>query len=374
MALNQRDNSLDALRGLAVIIMVMVDAPPDFDAIYPLLTHSPWQGITIADLAFPGFVFTMGVSAAFSLKKRRNWKIIAKIAKRTLLIFIIGLLFNITPAILSWLLVDGYDDAALSNAVHSWRLFGVLQRLALTYAAGTFIALLVKKDRLLLLTAFVLMLLSSAGFHLYNPHNPFDKFANISQAVDLLFPGEVHAYQYYGLPFDPEGLYGTLDSTATMLLGVWAGKKILRQHRSLLVLISLVLIVTGFMWSHIDIISKPLWTAPYALLTSGVNMLLLPLLGSLLSRLPFARRLLRPFLAFGCNPLFFYLLTNFGLILLWTLPSPTAGIPTYPWLWQHTVKDFGSLPFSSTLFVMMWCSLWYPLANWLYKHNIIIKL
>ena len=59
----QRLVSLDLLRGLAVIGMIIVNEmagmqPP----VYRLLLHSRWDGLTIADVVFPAFLFMVGVS------------------------------------------------------------------------------------------------------------------------------------------------------------------------------------------------------------------------------------------------------------------------------------------------------------------------
>ena len=49
----KRNFILDVFRGLAVVLMMVVDAIPDFQAVYPTLTHAPWEGLNVADLAFP---------------------------------------------------------------------------------------------------------------------------------------------------------------------------------------------------------------------------------------------------------------------------------------------------------------------------------
>ena len=68
----KRNFVLDVFRGLAVVLMIVVDAVPDLWTVYPTLVHSPWEGIHAADLAFPGFVFAMGASAVFSWT--RSWR------------------------------------------------------------------------------------------------------------------------------------------------------------------------------------------------------------------------------------------------------------------------------------------------------------
>src|SRR5579864_6815669 len=93
--------SLDVFRGIAIIIMILVNSPGNNTA-YKFLNHSVWNGCTLADLAFPFFVFIMGVSLVFSLSKAREIgistkQLILKISKRTVILILIGLFLNAFP-------------------------------------------------------------------------------------------------------------------------------------------------------------------------------------------------------------------------------------------------------------------------------------
>ena len=85
----KRFAELDILRGVAISIMIIVDAPPT--EIYYLLEHAEWEGLTIADMAFPGFVFAMGMSVAFSVSRRAPS--LEKIFKRSAILFLLGIFF-----------------------------------------------------------------------------------------------------------------------------------------------------------------------------------------------------------------------------------------------------------------------------------------
>ena len=86
--------ALDILRGITVAGMIMVNNPGSWGAIYTPLEHASWLGLTPTDLVFPFFMFIMGVSTYFSLKKY-NFQLsahaFAKILRRTVVIFFIGL-------------------------------------------------------------------------------------------------------------------------------------------------------------------------------------------------------------------------------------------------------------------------------------------
>ncbi|KAJ1142351.1 hypothetical protein NDU88_008677, partial [Pleurodeles waltl] len=93
---------------------------------YWFFEHAPWNGLTIADLVMPWFVFMIGTSVALAfiaLLKRgvTRLQLLRKITWRTIVLMVIGLFFlNYGPA-----------DGPLS---WSWaRIPGVLQRLGFTY-------------------------------------------------------------------------------------------------------------------------------------------------------------------------------------------------------------------------------------------------
>ena len=50
-------------------LMILVD---EIGEAYPAVNHSPWNGITLADVVMPWFLFMVGTSMAFSFKKFRG--------------------------------------------------------------------------------------------------------------------------------------------------------------------------------------------------------------------------------------------------------------------------------------------------------------
>src|SRR5271157_4546770 len=113
--------SLDVFRGLTIAGMIIVNSPGNNSAYGPL-DHSEWNGLTPTDLVFPFFVFIIGVSLAFSLRRRlgegtSRAELFGPILKRTLIIFALGIFLNGFPY---------YHP-------YSVRIPGVLQRIALCY-------------------------------------------------------------------------------------------------------------------------------------------------------------------------------------------------------------------------------------------------
>ena len=330
--------ALDELRGLAICIMIFVDAPPTMT--YAIFHHAAWEGLTIADLAFPLFVSAMGMSAAVSSSRKIiTWQ---KIFRRTFLIFLLGIILNA----ITFLLL-GLDFA-------NFRVFGILQRLALAYALGMAIVKIFSDDKKILSAAMILLILSSAGFHLYS-ENPFAQSNNISLAVDLIFPGANHIYTPTG---DPEGLYGTLATTASMLFGFLAGRW--REKFSWLIIFGTVLLALAGLWSFFDIIAKQIWTAPFALLTSGLNVILFVI---------FLRtgKFFGAFAAMGKNPLFLFMASNIALIVFYAIGAWTK-------IFEWMRLEFISVEFNVVIFCLIWVVLWALIGKFLDRLGIVIKL
>ncbi|MBR4384603.1 MAG: DUF1624 domain-containing protein [Selenomonadaceae bacterium] len=378
--MSKRIYSLDVLRGVAIAIMLFLDAPPD--KIYPILEHAPWAGMTVPDVALPMFAFAMGAGAAISMSRRETST--KKILRRAAFMFAIGLFLAFLPKVIALLFHDDYSvfawqtlkdyvpESFFDAVIIHGRLFGVLQRLAVIYAAGILIARAVRNEFGILIAAVALLILSSAGFHLYAPENSFAEAHNISRAVDFIFPGENHIYTP---THDPEGLYGSIAATASVLFGFLAGKILIDNATSrdkifLLTAAGVAALIAGGLWTNFDIVSKKLWTAPFTLINAGGDFLLLALFTKFEAA---AKKFLQPFGALGTNPLFFFVANQVVLIFMVMLPKEYEG-GIYLWLYDHTTEGILSPEFGATLFCVLWLLMWLPLGELFYKMKIIIKL
>src|SRR6267154_2332593 len=84
---------VEGFRGLAMRAMILVNNPGGGEGYWPL-EHAAWHGWTPTDLIFPFFLFIVGTSLAYSLRKYRDgaeiqpavyWRILRR---TTLLIFL----------------------------------------------------------------------------------------------------------------------------------------------------------------------------------------------------------------------------------------------------------------------------------------------
>jgi predicted acyltransferase len=122
--------SLDAMRGLTVAGMILVNNPGSWTDGYAWLAHSAWHGWTLADLVFPFFLLIVGVSLDLSLARKTHdartaAAVVPALLRRAALLFALGIFLN------------GFPDAHLD----SFRLFGVLQRIALCSLAAALVVL-----------------------------------------------------------------------------------------------------------------------------------------------------------------------------------------------------------------------------------------
>ena len=118
---SERLQCLDAVRGLNVMLMVFVDNVGGW--FQGWIDHSPWDVVHLADFVMPLFLFMVGVSMAFSMKKYSGPALKWKILWRTIKLFVLGCL---TQGANIWLGGDGVNMAQL-------RIPGILQRIAFAY-------------------------------------------------------------------------------------------------------------------------------------------------------------------------------------------------------------------------------------------------
>ena len=263
--------SVDALRGLTVAAMLLVNNPGDWGYVYAPLEHATWNGFTPTDLIFPMFLFIVGVSIALALMPRVERGDDTRVLTKTVLvrgarILGLGLLLHLI--------------ALFAFDVPHYRVPGVLQRIGLCFAMAGVLALHTKPRTQWLLFGALLVgygvLLAAGG--------TLDPFVNIASRIDHALLG-VHVYQLdpaTGRGHDPEGLVSTLGALATTLLGLRAGDWLRRGELRSLLIAGAVAIAAGLAWSLWQPLNKNLWTSSYVLWTGGLACWILALFHSLI--------------------------------------------------------------------------------------------
>ncbi|MBQ8674504.1 MAG: DUF1624 domain-containing protein [Bacteroides sp.] len=307
--------SLDILRGMTVAGMIVVNNAGG-QLSYDSLRHAEWNGLTPCDLVFPFFLFIMGFSISIALRKfgyAPSKSVIVKILKRTLLILLVGWAIHWVGH-LCW--GDYFPLAHL-------RLTGVLPRIAICYGIVALMVLYtphkwLPRIAVLLLVGYALLLWIGNGY----ANDP----TNLLARIDHFLLGEEHLYTKQSV--DPEGVASTLSSIAHTIIGFLCGKLLLAADGSkenaasrlplrlvrLFVAGSLMLMV-GYLLTEALPLNKRIWSPSFTLVTCGGAALLLGVLTYVID-LKGYRRWCRPFEVFGVNPLFLYVLSEVGSILL----------------------------------------------------------
>ncbi|KRA53954.1 hypothetical protein ASD77_04770 [Pseudoxanthomonas sp. Root65] len=264
--------SVDALRGLTVAAMLLVNTPGDWSHVYAPLLHAPWHGVTPTDLVFPFFLFIVGVSIALGVVPRAEAGVPRSVLVRAVLwratkIVALGLALHL----LAFLLLDR----------PSFRPWGVLQRIGLCFAiVGVVVLYLRPRAQWALIVALL------AGYWAVMAPWGYAPFSHLAARVDTLLFGP-WLYEWDAATMrgqDPEGLLTTLPAIATTLLGVRAGGWLRAGATRTLGAAVVAMILLGLAWSPLFPLNKALWTSSYVLFTAGCAALALTLAHALVDR------------------------------------------------------------------------------------------
>jgi predicted acyltransferase len=309
----QRLMSLDVFRGLTILLMIVVNNSGAGS--FAQLQHAEWNGWTLTDLVFPFFLFITGVSLTFSFAFRLDrdesrLRLLPHILRRAAIIFAIGLLLNAFP----------YYHLA------TWRIVGVLQRIAICYLAGSVLYLWTgARTRWAIIAALLV------GYWLLMRFVPVPGCGIPGVDIPLLDPSrnivawfdrKVMMGRLYEHVSDPEGILSTFPAIANTLFGIAVGEwirglrtdseKLLRR----LVAVGISCFVAGGFWSLFFPANKRLWTSSYVLITVGLAMLALAACYWLMDVKKFRGRWTAIPVVFGTNCIFAYALSEFVAIAL----------------------------------------------------------
>lgn len=371
----QRFISLDVFRGITICLMIIVNTPGKGASLYSYLVHAPWIGFTLADLVFPSFLFAVGNSMSFSVKKltlEGDGAFLQKVIKRTVIIFLIGYLMYWFP-----FFEQSPEGVWMMKPIGETRIMGVLQRIALCYFFAAMILHYFSQRKSMIIAAILLLLYWTLLFIFGDAGQELTMHGNAITKLDVFLLGENHVYKRDVIPFDPEGILSTLPAIVNVLAGYWVGVFLQRKGKSyegltLLMITGIALITIGLWWSLVFPLSKKLWTSPFVLLTVGIDILILSVL---IYFIEIRKRNygMDFFTVFGKNPLFIYLLSELLYIVLVLIKLP-SGQSVFEWIsiviFQTVLPGpIGSLATAIAFMMFCWCVGW-----WLDTKRIYIRI
>ena len=374
-----RLTSLDAFRGFTIAAMVLVNNPGDWGHLHAQLAHAAWHGWTFTDTIFPFFLFIGGVAMALSLGRLAALgadkpQLLVKLAKRALLIFLIGFLLNLIPR---------FDWGSV-------RIPGVLQRIALcTLLAAPLVVYLTWRGQalaifVLLALYSVLMLLvpvPGIGAGVLEPGQ------DVGAWVDrTLMDGHLWVQ---AKTWDPEGLVSTLPAVCSLLFGALAGRLLLSrlargEQVVWLLLAGLACLALGSTLDAILIpINKSLWTPSYCLLMTGWALLAFGASYWLLDAAPStalrerAARWSKPFVIYGMNALFIFALSGLIAKMLGFIKLSQADGSQLA-LGRILYAPFAALPLdprnTSLLYAIAFNACMFAIAWWMWRRRWFVKV
>jgi predicted acyltransferase len=325
--------ALDVFRGLTIALMFTVNNPGTWSFVYPPLLHAKWHGWTPTDWVFPFFLFTVGVSAWFSLKKYQDAKAPAalywKIIKRGALIFLIGF---------------GLNCYLTTSSIDTIRIMGVLQRIGLAYLFGSLICVSFSQRTVALIGGFILIgywiLIymtgdSSYPFGFHDGEKYLGLENNLVTRFDQWFLGASHLYKGYGgIPFDPEGLVSTTPSVVTVIFGYFTGKLIDSVSNRLelvkrMFVLGLLALLFGWLLNSESILSgyafpinKPIWSSTYVIFMAGWCLVINAILILVIDVIGW-RGWTKPVLVLGMNSLLAFVVSG-----MWAKTAARIKLPS----------------------------------------------
>ncbi len=378
-AASKRLLSVDLLRGLDIAFMILVNDPGDSRVGFRALDHADWNGFTPTDLVFPTFLFLVGVSLVLAYTRREAEGVarrafLAHAFRRTLLLFAIGILLNGFP-LYPWRTV---------------RIYGVLQRIALCYGAGSLLLAFTQNNRQRV-RIFVTVLLSALlGYWLLMRFVPvpghglpvrdfplLDKDINLVAWLDRkLLPGRL----YEGTR-DPEGLLSTLPAIGTLVMGMLAGLwlkggQTAQRKAAGLAIAGLSALLCGGAWNLFLPINKKLWTSSYVLWAGGWSLLLLCFFYWLCDVRRVRGRGWMPLLVFGKNAITAYVFAEVlaGCGFLIHVGSGAQAQPVSSFIYHHVFAGVGGPAIGSLLFSLAFVAVCWPPMALLYRRGIFLKV
>ena len=377
------------------------------------LEHADWEGFRFYDLIFPLFVFIVGVSLVFSLRKTIELEgragALKRVFRRGLLLFIVGLFYS----------------GGFSRLWPDIRLMGVLNRIALAYLFAGLLFCFFKPRALLgicvgLLAGYWALMTfvpirniqltrdniarlaaekgdeeTAAYFRDRRSPNPsavkdspawaatqklfygttervtgkFDRGLNLANHLDFQYlPG-----LEYDTFFDPEGYLSTIPAVATCLLGVFAGLLLrnggVPDQRKVMCLLGagLAAVALGSLWSYQFPVIKKIWTSSYVLVAGGYSALLLGLFYWLIEMRQ-VRAWCQPFVWMGMNSITIYLASNI-LGGFRRLAERLAGGDVKAFFEDRVAAGLGEMMVS-----VVGLALAFWLVHFLYRRKIFLRL
>jgi predicted acyltransferase len=314
LKLSDRLVSIDALRGLAMFLILAIDigGAPVFQTFTKLLgenfanaasdqfNYGFVEGLRLCFIAMPMFLFVVGLAIPFSLNNRLLLKdkkrIYLHIIKRFLILFILGLVAG------GHLLHLKFESMPVYNNVLEYISIGYLVCAILVLNTNTLVQYILAGGLLLLYWA-IFLFIPVPGWQ----GEIFSGEMNLAIYIDNVVLGPHHHPGSWQV-------LATISFIANMLLGVLMGQ-LLKSTRDkkyklkMLFIFGSALLVTGMIWGLFFPVVRSLWSSSFVLETCGITTLLLAVFYWLIDIRGYKKWAFF-FIVFGVNSIAIYMMAH----------------------------------------------------------------
>jgi predicted acyltransferase len=361
---------------MTIVAMILVNNPGDFATVYWPLQHAEWHGWTPTDLVFPFFLFIVGVAIVLALKRRVDAgtpkrSLVVKVLKRSAIIFGLGLFLNGYPFGL-------FGPRELAEVLDTWRIPGVLQRIAVCYLIVSLLVLYCRVRTLMVLTALFLLgywaLMTLMPVPGLGPPSIDDPGGHLSGWIDRVVFGE-HLWEGAKV-YDPEGILSTLPALSTTLFGVFAGLLLIAARDPVekvarLFVAGSLLVGIGSIWNWFFPINKPIWTSSYAVFTAGLAFCCLALCLWFFD-IRGEKVISKIFVIYGVNAI--VLFVGSGIIARTLNYAMVGGVPLKKVIFDAVFASWLP-PYSASLaYAIIWILGWFLILAWMYRRKLIVRI
>jgi predicted acyltransferase len=355
--------SIDVLRGMTLIFMIIVNTPGSWDYVYAPLLHADWNGLTPTDYIFPNFLFIVGVSIVLSLNNKINElnraHVLKKIIWRAFKIYLVGVFL--------WVFPD-FDFSSI-------RWVGVLQRISFVFLFCGLIYIFIDKKFFiyisfitLIIYWFIMLYVPVPGIGTPDLSSPE---LNIAHYIDSKFlPGVM-----WQDTWDPEGILTTIPSIITGVFGLVAGSilvsnKDIKDKIIKLFSLGLILVFLGDLFSWSFPVNKNLWSTSYTFLMAGMSFMLVAAFTYLIDVSGYKKFKISQ--VFGTNSIFTYVLS--GTLTSIFYSDRFLGIELNTLFVDSSIGIGVSPKLASLIYAIIFVLIIYIPASYLFKKKIFIKL
>jgi predicted acyltransferase len=354
--------SLDALRGLTILLMLLVNNVALDTYTPPQLTHAPWNGgVRVADLVFPWFLFCVGIAIPFSARSFRKkglpaWRYDLKVVTRSAVLVLLGCL--------------------LTSSLYKRPIFslGVLQIIGMAYLVGALLYDFALSRRLAIAAALLVAYWAIIRFVPIPGVGPgvFEESRNIIK----------HFNDTYLTAVSLRGLPSVIPTAALVLIGTALGDLLLREEKrpadktAWLLAAGLAMTGAGLLWDLDLGFNKALWTPSYILFAAGTGSIALGLLYLTIDAQGW-RRWAYPLIVFGSNAIVAYvvpILAKVWVLQEWQVRVPGGQTkPILQWLLDACITKTGRIP-GGWLYTIGYIAAWWAVLWLLYRKRLFLRV